>query len=325
MLKPWRFATPSSVVSGKKMASLGILGSIAYDNIFTADSIPGYGERVSGRRLGKYVGGMAANQAIEAARYLDGVVIIGKVGGDPEGASLLQQLADRNVGTHLLMVDEQRATGQSYMYLVGDDYFSIVTPESNQQITPEETVRAVDALGNGILMASLEICVEAVLSALLRARDRNIETILIPSPPEVCTQELLKAADSLILNRREARMLLGLQGNTFEETKSELLKLEIRTHRLVITMGSEGAVMREGNQIYSSAPLPVTAVDSIGAGDAFSGAFVSALALGMPPQKALSMGCIAGGLTVSVVGAQASLHDMRKVMDLYHRNYSKLT
>lgn len=304
------------------MVNIGILGSIAFDNIFTVNRVPEYGERVFGKQFGKYIGGMAVNQAIEAARYLNSVEIIGKVGGDTEGESIIHQLADRNVGTKLLLVDDRWATGQSYMYLVGEDYFSIVTPEANHQITPEETAKAVDALGSGILMVSVEICVDAVLAAMVHARDHNIKTILMPSPPEMCSQVLLRMADSLIMNRRELQILFGLQANSIEETKRELLNLDTHYHHLVVTMGSEGAVLREGNVTYSSAALPVAPVDTIGAGDAFSGAFISALALGYSAQKALSIGCIAGGLTVSVVGAQASTHDMNQVMELYKSNYS---
>jgi ribokinase len=305
------------------MVNIFILGSIAYDNIFSADRVPVYGERVLGEHLGKFVGGMAANQAIEAARYLNNVEILGKVGGDPEGKSITLHLNAHNVGTKHLLIDENLTTGQSYMYLVGDDYFSIVTPGANQQILPWEIAKAVDSLNNGILMVSLEICAGAALAALVHAQEHNIESFLIPSPPEACNQDHMTAADSLILNRREARKLFDLQVLSLEETKRELMNLDVHYKRLIVTMGSEGAVMREGNNIYSSASLPVTPLDTIGAGDAFSGAFISALALGMSSQKALSIGCIAGGLTVSVVGAQASTHNLKTVLELYKNHYSE--
>jgi len=276
-----------------------------------------------GKRLGKHIGGMAANQAIEAARYFKGVELIGKVGGDQEGQSMIRQLEERNVGTQLVIVDKSLATGQSYMYLVGDDYFSVVTQEANQSIFPDEAERAVNGLGNGILMVSLEIPIEAAQSALAQARHLGIETILVPSPPEICTPALLAAADMLILNRREAQKLLAIEAVNLVGISRELCNLRTRYRCIVVTMGSEGAVLWDGNEASIASALPVNPIDTTGAGDAFAGAFVAAYALGMPLQKALALGCIAGGLTVSVLGAQTSDHTMDKVLKMYDLYYSK--
>lgn len=304
------------------MASLSVLGSIAYDNLFLAQNVPLLGQRAFGRRLGKHVGGMAANQALEAARYMEGVQIIGKVGGDVEGRNILVQLAEKNVGTELLMVDESKATGQTYMFLVDDDYFSIVAPEANQHIHPEEAIKAVDQIGSGFLLVSLEINLDAVSAALRRARTHGIETILIPSPVEKCSQEILRAADSIILNRREARELLGMGAGSREELVDELSKAAVEHKRMAVTLGSEGAVLWQDKEVYRGDALPVDAVDVVGAGDAFSGALVAWLAMEMPPQKAISLACIAGGLAVSHIGAQSSAHTMGTVMALHNKYYS---
>ena len=304
------------------MAKIGVLGSIAIDNIIATEHIPVGGERVYGQWMGRYLGGMAVNQSLEAARYFDGVEIIGKVGGDSEGRRIISQLTSHNVGTNSLLVDKNMVTGQSYMYVVEDDYFSIVTQEANMEITAEEAENAVGVLGDGMLMASLEINVDAALAAILKARSMSLDTVLIPSPAEKCNKELLSAAEALILNKREAQILFGIKAQTVEEAKAEITGLHTHYKYLVITMGSQGAIMREGNSIYSAAPLPIKAIDSIGAGDAFSGAFIAAIALGMPSQKALAFGCIAGGLAASVIGAQTSDHHCAKVKKLYKKYYA---
>lgn len=303
------------------MSKLGVFGSIAFDNIFSADHAPVCGERVWGRLLGKFMGGMAANQSLEAVRYLKGVEIIGKVGNDQEGVALAANLASRGVGTSHLLIDEKEATGQSYMYLVGDEYFSIVTPGANQAIQPEEAIGAVEALGSGALMASLEVSLPAVLAALNRARELNIDTVLIPSPAEVCTPKLLAAADTLIMNRREAYLLLGLKALSIIESQEEITLLDISCRQLVVTFGKAGAILRKDGQVYYSPGMPVQEVDAVGAGDAFSGAFVSAKILGYPPAQALAIGCIAGGLSVSMLGSQTSEHGLEEVLNLYNAYY----
>jgi ribokinase len=305
------------------MAALGFLGSIAFDNLFSADRTPVCGERVWGRRLGRHLGGMAANQAREAARYMEGVEIIGKVGLDAEGAALRAELATRRVSSRLLMTDEREATGQSYMFLVGDDYFSIVTPGANLAITPAEAEAAVEGLAAGTLVVSLEVNLDAAAAALARARRLDLETVLIPSPPEACPSELLSAADMLILNRREAGLLLGFQTATAEQAYAEIAHLELPGRRLAITLGGKGAVLRDGQDVYSAPALSVEVVDAVGAGDAFAGAYMAAKSLDMPYQQALAVGCIAGGLAVSTLGAQVSTHTLTEVMALYETHYAE--
>jgi ribokinase len=304
------------------MGKIGVLGSIAIDNIITTEHIPVAGERVYGKSMGRYLGGMAVNQSLEAARYVDGVEVIGKVGSDAEGRRIVSHLTSHNVGTNSLLVDKNSVTGQSYMCIVDDDYFSVVTPESNMEISVGEVEKAIEALGQGIFMASLEINVNAALAALLKARSMGLATVLIPSPAERCTEDLLCAAESLILNRREAQLLLGINTQTVEELKVEIAGLHTHFKYLVVTMGSHGAIMRDGHNVYSASALPIKAVDSIGAGDAFSGAFIAAIVLGIPPEMALAFGCIAGGLTASFIGSQTSDHTSGKVKKLYQKYYT---
>lgn len=306
------------------MARLGILGSIAFDNIFSADRAPVCGERVWGQRLGKYVGGMAANQAIEAARYHDKVEIIGKVGRDIEGEDLRAVLEARGVGTHLLFTDDEQATGQTYMFLVGDEYFSVVTPGANKNLQLAEMLRAIETLQGGTLIASLEVNLDVVTAALEHARRHGIQTVLIPSPPEMCTPELLAAADTLILNRREARLLLGLESTTREETAAALGSMALPCRRVVVTLGEAGAVLYQEGAIYTAPALSVQVVDAVGAGDAFAGAFIANDLLGFAPARALAMGCIAGSLAVSTLNGQASARGIEEIKRLFEANYVDL-
>lgn len=303
---------------------LGVLGSIAFDNIFTAERVPRAGERVWGKLLGRYLGGMAANQAIEAARYLEHVEIIGKVGADLEGEALREGLTARRVGTRLLLRDETLATGQSYMYMVGDEYFSIVARGANCGITPREAEAAVAGLGGGVLMASLEVNPEAVHAALLAARGRGMHTILIPQPPEACPPDLPALADTLILNRREAQNLLGEVAADAAEAAACLERLRLAHRRVVVTLGSAGAALFQDGHAYASRSLAVEVIDAVGAGDAFAGAFIAADLMGLPPARALAMGCIAGALSVASPGSQASAHTRSDMLRLLEEHENEL-
>ncbi len=302
---------------------MGIMGSVAFDNIFNADRTPLCGERVWGERLGQYIGGMAANQAMEAARYCS-VLLIGKVGSDPEGEDLRSELEARGVGTQALLIDDAKSTGQTYMFLVGDEYFSVVTPGANQNLQPAEILSAVESLRGGTLMASLEVNVEVVTAALRHARSLDIATVLIPSPPEVCTPELLDLAETLIVNRREARLLLGLEIATLEKAANSPGSTRLPHQKLVVTLGGEGAVLYQDGTLYSAPALPVQVVDPVGAGDAFAGAFVGAHLLGFSPLQVLATGCIAGSLAVSTLNGQATKRGIHEVEALFKAHYSTI-
>lgn len=303
---------------GKK---IGVLGSIALDNIFSAESVPVTGERIFGKLLGRYIGGMAANQAVEAARYHQDVYILGTVGNDREGEEICRYLEKMNVNTSRLIRHDSLCTGQTYMFLTekNADYFSIVDMGANK--TEENEI--IERIGDmDSLLVSLEISPKIAESVLTYAKEHNIYTYLCCSPAEVCSRSLMEKADALIANKREAEMLLGLEGGSAEETIKNLKKREIAEDKLLlVSLGAQGAALKTGGEIYYAKGIDVRALDCVGAGDAFAGAFVANREIGTDLQKALCYGCIAGGFTVSVVGAQSSAHTMADVEECYHKNY----
>ncbi len=93
------------------------------------------------------------------------------------------------------------------------------------------------------------------------------------------------------------------------ETEYELGRDQLDAARLVcVTLGAAGARLMEGGRELSAAPSPeVDAVDTVGAGDAFVGAFVAETLRTDDPAAALQLACRAGALATTQVGAQASL------------------
>ena len=303
------------------MNNIGVLGSVAIDNIFEADSIPVRGQRVFGRMLGRYVGGIAANQAVEMARYLDGVHLLGAVGSDEAGETILGALAARNVCLDRIE-RSQDLSGQSFMYLTDgkQDYFSIVTPETNHRLDARAVCRQLAGLD--ALLVSLEVNPEAPLAALRAAKQAGIVTYLNPSPVECCTDEMLALADVVILNRREAKLLFGISGDT-PEREAEELRAVPGGKTILMTKGGGGALLLKEGTVFCAPALAVTVRDTIGAGDALIGAYIGATERGCPPYQALSFGCIAGSLTASVVGAQSSTHDWATLEQIYLEQYER--
>lgn len=306
-----------------KKKKIGVLGSIALDNIFHAESIPQKGERVLGNFMGSCIGGMAANQAVEAARYSGDIYIMGSVGEDDVGQRISSYLTEKGCNIELLMKNPNAPTGQTYMFLVdgNNDYFSVVSFGANEAEVAERIIKKLDGLD--ALLISLEMNIDTVKKVMEYAKVHGIYTYLSLSPAEKCLPELINKADALIANQREARMLLGIQGDSPKEIMEELEKREFGKCGLcLISLGEHGAVLKEGENIYYAEGLKVNPVDPVGAGDAFTGAFVVNHEMGMESYKALCYGCIAGALTVSSVGAQASMHTPAGVEGIYQEHYT---
>lgn len=303
---------------------IGILGSIALDNIFRAESLPQKGERVFGNLLGSCIGGMAANQAVEAARYSKEIYILGTVGEDETGARIYRHLEQRGCHTERLLKSGSLPTGQTYMFLVDQnrEYFSIVNPGANMAREETEIYRSLAGLD--ALLISLEMNTELAEKAIEYAAEHGIYTYLCMSPAENCSGNLVKKADALIGNLREAKILLGIKGETPDEIMKELCGIQIEPCKmLLISLGNQGAVLREGEQVYYAKSVEVESIDAVGAGDAFAGAFVANRENGMDSYRALCYGCIAGGFTVSVIGAQSSDHTSAKVEEFYQTYYMR--
>ncbi len=307
-----------------KSKKIGVLGSIALDNIFNAESVPKKGERVFGNLLGNCIGGIAANQAVEAARYSDEVYILGAVGNDEIGNRIIRHLEQKGCHTDLLLKSDSLPTGQTYMFLVDQniDYFSIVNLGANKTNDETDILNRIQNLD--AILISLEINKELAEKVVDYAVDHNIYVYLCMSPAENCSARLVNKADALIGNLRESKMLLNIHSDKPEEIMKELRKMKVgRCQLFLISLGNAGAVLRNKKSVYYAKAMKVNSIDPVGAGDAFIGAFVANRELGMDDYKALCYGCIAGGLTVSIIGAQSSEHTMAKVEELYQKYYMR--
>lgn len=300
------------------MKKIGVLGSISIDNIFEADAVPVKGQRVFGKILGSYFGGIGANQAVEMARYSDQVYMLGCLSTDAAGERFREQFLSRNVNLSR-MHRTAVPCGQSFMYLVDEksDYYSVVTPGANEEMGPaviEEQIEGLD-----VLLVSLEINSQAALSALRIAKKLGVFVYLCPSPAERYLPEMLQYADAVILNQREAEIVFGMDPNGDVPSEIQYFPKELKT--VVVSCGVDGAVMRHDGDVFVAKSRAVEVLDTVGAGDALTGTVVAMLEQGKVPYRALAYGCIAGSLAVSVVGAQTSQHTEETVSTIFHKEY----
>ncbi|MFI6683452.1 carbohydrate kinase family protein [Streptomyces sp. NPDC050485] len=111
---------------------------------------------------------------------------------------------------------------------------------------------------------------------------------------------MAEGTDVLLPNADEASFLTGLP-----EPADAAAKLSRQFPLVAVTLGAAGALVAAAGEVVAEAAAPqATALDSTGAGDAFTGAFLAARLTGASPREAAEAGCRAGALAVGVVGGR---------------------
>ena len=299
------------------MAGVFVVGSINQDFVLRVERRPEPGETVTGAELALFPGGKGANQAIAAARLGAEVSMFGRVGEDPFGEELVKNLHDNRVDTSRVETLSGAPTGSAFITVTPDgENTIIVSPGANRSFGPEEIEAANEDLRRtGVLVAQLEVNVEAVETAARVVEEAGGRFLLNLVPPRQVSDALLRRCDPLVVNEHEAQLLLGeeAQGNP-EESAIRLLNLSPRS--AIVTLGAEGAILSAGGSSrYFHAPK-VETVDTTGAGDAFVGALAAKLARGAPLEEAVPYAVLAGAVAVTSEGAQGSLPSPEEVEKL---------
>lgn len=285
-----------------------VVGSANADLTVRVERRPGAGETVLGTDLMESAGGKGANQAAAAARLGGRTALLARVGGDAFGELLLT--AQRDAGTDVapVIVDEAARTGTAMIIVSPDgDNSIVVSPGANAALTPADVAAAADVIAaSSVVSLQLEIPMESVRAAAAAAEDAGTRVVLNPSPaPEAAlAPELLAVADPLVVNEHEARQLSGLADGKPGEWAHALREKGARS--VVVTLGGEGALVLDASGVTEVAGVRVKAVDTTGAGDAFTGALATRLARGDALPDAARFAVRVGAAAVTKPGAQPS-------------------
>ncbi|MEU3250106.1 ribokinase [Streptomyces sp. NPDC006997] len=283
-----------------------VVGSANADLVVAVERRPGAGETVLGSDLAVHPGGKGANQAVAAARLGARTALLARVGADDHGRLLLDSQRAAGVDTVGVLVGGA-PTGVALITVdPSGDNSIVVAPGANALLTPAD-VRAAASLfhASRVVSAQLEIPLETVVE-VVRCLAPGSRFVLNPSPPRALPGEVLAACDPLVVNEHEARVILGdaCVSDVPEDWARLLLAKGPRS--VVVTLGAAGALAasREGPARVPS--VRVDAVDTTGAGDAFTAALAWRLGAGEPLTRAAAYAARVGAAAVTRAGAQES-------------------
>jgi ribokinase len=167
-------------------------------------------------------------------------------------------------------------------------------------------------------VGQLEIPQRVTLAAFRAAREVGARTILNPAPAAPLDPELLAVADWLIPNESELALLVGERIDL--DSDAALRSIVGRfSPRLLVTLGSRGAAVVREDGVARFPAVPVRAVDTTGAGDAFVGAFAFGLAAGLDEAAAMRLGIACASDSVTRPGTQSSFASPEAARKLIER------
>jgi ribokinase len=273
-----------------------VVGSINIDLVVTGQKLPAPGETVIGGRFAQHPGGKGGNQAVAAARLGAPVAFIGAVGDDDFGRSARDTLAAEGIDVSQIRTLADQATGVALILVDADGENSIsVASGANGAVTPEQVAGSIAVLAPGpgdIVLVGHEVPTAAVASALRAAGERGVTTILNPAPASGLDAETVALAELVTPNEGEL---------------TTLHEAGVSAERIIVSLGSEGAELRTADDSVRIPALPVTAIDTVGAGDTLNGAFAASLAAGYPLEEAARRAVAAASLAVTKAGAREGM------------------
>ena len=292
------------------MNSILVIGSSNTDMVIRVPELPHPGETVAGGEFEVFGGGKGANQAIAARRAGGDVQFIAAVGNDEFGKNAIATFVAEGIDTSGIQVVDEAPSGVAMIFVnhAGENCIG-VAPGANARLTPEILSSHQNAFGKAdVLLLQLETPMDSVAAAIEMAAANDLPVVLNPAPAARLPEQLLNKLYCLTPNSTEAEALTGV---AISDEKSAVVAADVLLDRgvqnVVITLGGDGALLRNADGTHYQSAASVDVVDTTGAGDTFNGVLATMIARRQPLQDAIETAVKAATLSVQTAGAIASI------------------
>ncbi|CAH1656259.1 Ribokinase [Hyphomicrobiales bacterium] len=294
-----------------------VLGSFVLACTAKVVRFPCPGESMAAADVTIEPGGKGLNQAIMARRLGAAVDGLLAVGDDMAAAFALPALARADLpATMLLNIPGRTGAGVGFIDMAGETCLAIA-PAANLRLSSAHLREKAQAIeGAALVTAQFEIADDPIREAFALARRAGVPTLLNPSPFRPIPDDILAGTTILVVNETEAGGLATAMELPREDaaTPQRFLAtlgpaiLERGPRFVVLTRGAAGAIAISAEEPPVMQPgFPVDAIDTLGAGDAFSTTLGVRLAEGWPLARAMRDAAAAGALTTTRPGVFEAL------------------
>ena len=294
-----------------KKGKIVVFGSFVVDLTSWAKHLPVPGETVKGSVFKMGPGGKGSNQGVAASRAGADVTLVTKVGNDVFGKIALDFYQNEDMTTDFVFLDAEKETGTALIMVdetVGQNQILVVSGACDN-ITPAEVQRTHPLIDEAdIVLLQLEVNMDAIEQVIDYAHLKGKQIVLNTAPARKLPESLLKKLDIVTPNEIEAGILTDTKVETTEDAeKAAQILMNSGVKNVVVTMGKHGVFVMTPDRKEMIPSMPVKAIDTTGAGDAFNGGFVTALAEGKDIFEAARFGNAVGALSVTKIGTAPAM------------------
>ena len=300
------------------MNKLSILGIFVADLAFFG-KIPKVGETILGEDFVVGPGGKGSNQSVAAGKAGASIDFITKVGDDDYGKMAFRIYKETNVGSDYVYISKEHSTGVAAILLnkeTGENAISVV-PGAAGALTIQDIDNAKDVIINSsIFLTQLEAPMEVVVHALKIAKENNVTTILNPAPAAKLDSSVFPLVDYFTPNESEASFYAsGEIKNRDDAEKYGQEFLDLGVKNLLVTLGDQGVYFQNNNEKHfePSLSLGSKVIDTSGAGDAFSGAFATALCEEKSIADSIKFANVFAGISTTRIGTANSMPSREEI------------
>jgi ribokinase len=290
-----------------------IVGSSNTDLVLSCAHLPKPGETLLGGEFQRYAGGKGANQAVAAARAGAHVTFIGARGRDDFGRAAAESLRQEKIDVRYFVETADAPSGVALILLGGKtrENMIAVARSANDLVSAKHLQAACAEFRRAqVVVAQLEIPLDAVLAAAELAQGAKIPFLLNPAPARALPKKLLKLVHTLTPNEHEAALLTG----ETDPLKAGAALLKSGCKQIVITLGAKGALLVDPNGSRHFRAPKVKPVDTVGAGDCFTGWLAAGIAEGLAIEASIDRALHAASLSVTRSGAQPGMPYRREIV-----------
>ena len=278
------------------------------DRVVRVRALPRAGETVAALSTAAFAGGKGANQAAAAALCGARVRMLGRGGVDSR--FIVQALREAGVRTWSISLEDERAGAATVMVAENGENAIVIAPEANTRISIKDIERFLEGARQGEIVLFQNEC-SCLHEGIAAAAARGLRVWLNAAPADARLGALkYEKLTGLVVNETEAEALTGER----ETGRAlELLAARMPGGTVIVTLGAGGAIAATGSARYAHRGFVVDAVDTVGCGDAFVGAYLSGVFAGLDVPRALARGNAAGALAAMREGAIPSLPSKAEV------------
>jgi ribokinase len=304
---------------------IACLGSFITELTTRSERLPRPGESLITDYFYMGPGGKGSNQAVAARRAGGNIVMMVKVGNDILAKFAHENLKKEGFDERFIVVDNGHTTGIAQILVDKNtaENSIVVVPGASENINDADIALFRSEIEScDIFLTQLEVNIEAVEKTVQIAHDNKKTIVLNTAPYRALSDTLLGKITLVTPNEVEASLFTGVEV-TDKNSASKAAKVffDKGIPYVVITLGKKGCYVSDGKQEEMIEPIPVQTIDTTGAGDAFTGGLVTALAEDLTLFDAAKFATATAALSTTKLGTAPGMPYRAEIDELYRKIY----